>query len=238
MGKRGQNNHLKRIAVPIAAAITNKKEHTWASKPNAGPHNGKHSVALSVLMRDILKLCRTNKEARTILNNRRVLIDGCIRTNEKFPLGLMDIVSLESQGKYYRLLVEKHGRLTPVEIEKKDTGEKIAKVTKKFTHKKGEIRVTLHDGKTIKADNNVKLGDSVIIDVPTNKIKKVLKLEEGATCFIKGGKHTGLVATIKEIIKTEKGNAKEAKMSHGKDEFITILNHLCVVDERIKGVSA
>lgn len=235
MGKRGQNNHLKRIATPSAIAISNKKDHVWISKSEAGPHDHKHSIPLVVFLRDILEVCKTNKEARDILNNRFVSVDGKVRTREKFPIGLMDLISLEKADKYYRILIEKHGRLVPTEVKKDQTKEKIAKITKKFTKKKGEIMITLHDGKTIKADNNVKVGDSIIISIPENKIKKVLKMEKGATCLIKGGKHSGAIAKIQEIIKRGAGKGKEARMKSGKEEFITVIKHLCVVDDRIEG---
>lgn len=230
MGKRGQKKHMKRIAVPPSVGISNKKEHVWMTKAQSGPHDRGGSVPLGVVLIELLKLAKTRREVKNILSRRMVSVDGRVRTQEKFPVGLMDVISLNKEGKYYRVIIGKHGRLILVEIKKDDAKDKIAKVTKKFTQRKGELRVSLHDGKTIKADNNVKVGDSVIVAVPENKIKKILKIEKGARCLIKGGKHSGTVAAIEEILK-----GGEARIKEGKHSFITTLTHICIVDERIKG---
>ena len=235
MGKRGQNKHLKRIAVPSSTGISNRKKHVWIVKPSSGPHNRKHAISLGILLREILKVCKTKKESRYVLNSRLIKVDGKVRTDEKFPVGLMDVVSFEGEDKHYVVLIEKHGRLIPVEMEGKETKEKIAKVTKKFTQKKGQLMITLHDGKTLKTDNNVKVGDSVLVSLPDYKVKKILKMDKGSVCFIKGGKHSGMLATVQEIMK-ERGKG-EAKMKKDNQEFVTILDHLCVVDERIKGAA-
>ncbi|MDD5022832.1 MAG: 30S ribosomal protein S4e [Candidatus ainarchaeum sp.] len=234
MAKRGQKKHVKRIAIPKAVAIRNKKEHVWVTKSKPGPHNHKHAIPLSVLLRDILQMCKTNREAKTIINNRAVFIDGKVRTEEKFPVGFMDVVHFNGEDKYYRILVEKHGRLIPAEINADEGKEKIAKVVKKFTYKKNIIMITLHDGKTIKADNNVKVGDSVVVSLPDNSIKKILRMDKGARCLIKGGKHSGTIAVIEEIM--QKGTReKEARMKTKEGEFTTVTEHLCVVDDRIRG---
>jgi len=237
MGKRGQNKHLKRIASPMSMGLSNKKGHVWVSKPNAGPHDYKHSIPLSVLLRDILNVCTTNKEAKRMLSDRFVLVDGRVRTDEKFSVGLMDVISLKEMGKYYIMSIEKHGRLIPVEIKEGDSSKKIAKVVKKFTGKKGEIMVTLGDGKTLKADNNVKVGDSVILSIPNNKISEILKMGGDALCLVKGGKHSGFVASIEEVISHGIGRSDEAKMKTSSgDEFITTTDHLLVINDILTGV--
>ena len=88
----------------------------------------------------------------------------------------------------------------------------------------------------MEADNNIKVGDSVIITIPEYKVKKLLKLEKGARCLVKDGKHAGMVATVEEILAQEGRGQKRAKMKDGEKEFITAMRHLCVVDEEFKGV--
>lgn len=235
MAKRGGIKHLKRIAAPHAIAITDKKKYTWISKAVPGPHDEQHAVPLGVLIRTQLSMCNTNREGRKVLNQRVLFVDGRIRTEDRFPIGFMDIVSIPSIKKYYRMLIDDHKRIVPAEINEKEAKEKIAKVVVKNTGKKGQIMITLHDGKTLKGDNNVHVGDSVVLSVPENKILRVLKLKESALCYVKDGKHAGTIATLESILKGNEGENHRAQMK-GEQEFITALKHLFVIEEGIKGV--
>jgi len=127
------------------------------------------------------------------------------------------------------MYLDKFGKLRAKEI--KEGKIKIGKVIKKTAVKKGKITITLHDGKTIIADNNVKPGDSVIISLPENKINKLLKLENGAKCYIMDGKHIGHIGELKEIIKTETSKQKIAKLNADGEEIITVAEYLFVVDD-------
>ncbi len=235
MAKRGQKKHFKRITTPLSIGIGDKKQNEWITKVSCGPHNFDSSIPLSVLLRDILKICKTNNEVKKILSKKMVKINGQIRTNEKFPVGLMDIISIEKIGKNYLIIVKKYSRLVPFEIPTEKTNERIGKVIKKYTCKKGQIMIGIHDGTLIKGDNNIKTGDSIILSLKDKKINKILKLEKGALCLIKGGKHAGTIAKIEEIVQTEAGRQNEAKMKSKNEEFITVLKHICVINDNVAG---
>src|SRR4030095_16854796 len=110
MAKRGGTKHLKRIAAPKAIPVTDKKERTWMLKHAPGPHPKKHSIPLGVLLRDIIKSATTLREVRQILSGRMVEIDGRVRTEEKLPVGLMDVIAMPKAGKHYRMMVDGKGR--------------------------------------------------------------------------------------------------------------------------------
>ena len=230
MAHRGESKHLKRIAVPKVVLIKNKKKYTWVINPSPGPHNKKHSVPLLVIIRDILGFAKTARETKRILNARLVSVDGINRMNLAFPVGLFDVLHLLKADKYYRLFVDNKGRLFPKEVEKSGVHKKLLKVVGKHVVKKTKITISLNDGKSIIADNHVKVGDSILLNLNDNKIEKILKLEKGATCLITEGKHAGTVAKLSDIIERQEGKPAEAKLETKDGEFITVAKYLFVVD--------
>jgi len=229
MGKRGGTKHMKRIAVPKAVPITDKKSNTWIIKPRPGPHGMRKCMALGVLLRDVLKAAGSLREANRILASRKVLVDGSVRTDRKFPVGLMDIVSLPESGKHYHITVDWKGRLVPKEMDEKKTGSKLLKVVKKHTSKGGKITLTFHDGRNMSADNNVKVGDSIVLKLPEGTMASHLKLESGSRCLVQEGKHSGKLVTLREIIKRKAGERPEALVEDKSGSFETVLEYLFVV---------
>lgn len=220
---------MKRIATPKAVPITNKKENVWIVKPMPGPHGTKKCISLGVFLRDILKVAGTLKEAKKILHSRKVLVDGVVRVSEKFPVGFMDVVSLADTNKHYRIFIDWKGRLVPVEIESKKTGDKILKVVRKHVAPGGKINLTLHDGRNMFGDNHIKVGDSLVVKLPKAEMASHLKLESGARCLISEGKHSGKVVTLREILKRRGGKRPEALVEGEKGSFETVLEYLVVI---------
>lgn len=229
MGKRGGTNHLKRLATPKAVPISDKKANEWIIRQEPGPHPAASSIALGVLLRDVLGLVRTAKEARRVLSDRLVQVDGKIRTSEKFPVGLMDVVTIPSMKKSYRVAIDWKARLIPVEVDGKEAGTKLLRITKKHTTSGGKLMLTFHDGKNMLGDNNLKVGDSISAELPAVKLQSHFKLEDGARCLIVEGKHAGSLVTLKEIIKRSGGKPNEAKVEGKGGEFITVAKYLFVV---------
>lgn len=228
---------MKRIAAPKAVPIRDRKERVWIVKPMPGPHGTKYCISLGVLLRDILKVAATLREVRRILHSRKVLVDGVVRVDEKFPVGIMDVISLPDAGKHYRILIDWKGRLVPVELDAKKTDSKILKVVRKHTTKGGKITLTFHDGRNMIADNNVKVGDTVVVKLPKAEMASHLKLESGARCLVEKGKHSGKVVKLREILKRKGGKRPEALVEDESGSFETVLDYLMVVgkDFEVKG---
>jgi small subunit ribosomal protein S4e len=237
MAKRGRPGHLKRLAAPKALPITDKKAHTWIIHASPGPHSKRVAIPLTVLLRDVLHVASTMREIKKALNARVITIDGTVRTDGAYPVGLMDAVAFADKS--YRVLVDSKSRLMPVEIPADDRKKKIMKVVGKYTAKGGKISLRLHDGRVMSADNNVKVGDSLVLSLPGYKIEKVLKLEKGARCLVQEGKHAGVVAKLDDLIVRREGKDTEAKLSGEGGEFTTVAKYLFVVDDsfNIKGAS-
>ncbi len=107
--------HLKRLPAPRSWTVTRKTEF-WVLRPSPGPHPIERSVPVGLILRDMLKLCDTAREARHILNNRGVLVDGRVITEPKFPVGLMDVLTLKDLKTHYRMLVDTRGRMALVAL--------------------------------------------------------------------------------------------------------------------------
>ena len=228
MAKKGGTYHTKRLAIAKAIPVSDKKVHKFMMSTAPGPHGRAKAIPLGVLLREILGITKSAHESRKILNTKQVFVDGKARKDERFPIGLMDLVSFPKAHKTYRIEVNKKSQLIPVEV--KSTTSKIGKVIGKHTVRKGKITITLHDGRNISADNNVRVGDSVVISVPDQKISKVLKFEQGAKCLIVEGKHAGAIATLQEIHARKEGSWPEAKLK-GAEEFVTVAKYLLVIDD-------
>jgi small subunit ribosomal protein S4e len=234
MAKRGGTKHLKRIASPKAVPIRDKKERTWMKNMAPGPHPKKHSIPLGVLVRDILRVASNLSETRKILSGRMLEVDGVPRTDEKFPVGLMDVVSFPKAGKHFRMMVDSKGRLFPQEITKEESSHKLVRVVNKHTIRGGKITLTFHDGKNMVSDNHVRVGDSLMLALPGAKLKTHLKREKGSRCLVVEGKHAGNIVKLKEIIARKGGKPSEAVVQGKSDEFITVAKYLFVVDEGFK----
>jgi len=220
---------MKRIATPKAVPVANKKEYTWIKKPIAGPHPRDKCMALGVLLRDVLKIASTTREVRRILAARKVMVDGRVRAREKFPVGLMDIISLPDAKKHYRLVIDWKGRLVPMEIEEKKTDSKILKITGKHTAPGGKTMLNFHDGRNMYGDNHLKVGDSVVLKIPKPELVTHMKLESGARCLIKEGKHAGNIVKLREILKRKGGKRPEVMVEGEDGNFETVLDYLFVV---------
>ena len=238
MAKRGRKGCTKRIAVSKAVPIHDKKSTVWIANTNPGPHGKKKSMPLVVLLREVLGVAENLREAKAILSDRKVLVDGVVRTDHKFPVGFMDIISMPSSDAYYKIGMER-GKLVPKKIEKADAGVKTLKVTGKNTLRGNKASISLHDGRNLLADNNVKVGDSIQYDLAGKKMAKLFKFGKGAKCIITDGKHSGASVVVEEIFPNSEGRPAEALVSpatgsEGKEGagFRTLADYLFVVGER------
>jgi small subunit ribosomal protein S4e len=235
MGKRGARKHMKRIAVPTVIPVHDKKDNTWMVRTQAGPHPRKYAIPLAVLVRDVLKVARTAKETKQILSGRMVQVDGKVRTEDKFPVGLMDTITIPKSKKSYRIMVDRKGRFFPMEIDGKDALKKLLQVVRKHTVRKGKLNLTFHDGKNLMGDNHIRVGDTVTVSLPKAKVEDHLKRDVGARCLVVEGKHVGSMVKLKEVIERAGGKPSEALVEDEKGgEFVTVLKYLFVVDKDFK----
>jgi len=228
MANKGGSSHLKRLAAPRYAPVARKK-FVWLAKPMPGPHPASESVALLTLVRDVLGLADNAREARRIIRSGELLVDGRAVKRERFPVGLMDVISIPSMKKYYRAVISSHERMKLAEIAEKEAGYKLCRIERKSMLRGNEIQAGLHDGRNIVAENGLKVGDTVKLAVPDQKLVEVMKLEPEARCLIVKGKHAGTIATVAKIHPRASRRDPEATVKSGADEFLTVKKYLFVV---------
>ena len=61
------SGHLKRLVAPRSWNIA-RKERTWTTKPMPGKHSLEGALPISTILRDYLKVCDNNREAKIILH--------------------------------------------------------------------------------------------------------------------------------------------------------------------------
>jgi len=199
MARKGGSKSLKRYAAPPVMQVSSVKERKFITRPQPGPHSLKMSLPLQVLVRDILKMAETGREAKHVISRSTVLVDGVVRASHRFPVGLMDVVSMKELGKHYRVLVDKKGRLIPVEIPPEEASMKICRINRKCLYK-GRLRLTTEDGRTFETDgSSLNVGGSLLVRVPEGAILDKAPLSEGSLAYVFMGKHTGTMGTVRRV---------------------------------------
>lgn len=194
--------HLKRLKAPRTWRIE-RKVAKWTVKPSPGPHPVEKSIPLLLVVRDFLGFADTGKEARKIISSREVFVDGKARRDYKFPCGFMDVVSIPKMEEYYRILFDRRGLLQLTKIDEERAKWKLCRIENKTMVKGGKIQLNLHDGRNIIVEeNSYKTGDVLKITLPEQEIIDSIPMEKGNLAMIIGGRHTGEIAEIEEIVKT------------------------------------
>lgn len=194
------SDHMKRLTMPKTWAIP-KKAHVWATKQIAGAHSVESSMPASVVLRDMLKVCDTAKEAKKIVAARDLVVNGKAIKDAKAPIGLMDVVSLPKMGSNYRVLLTGKGKLTFVPISEDDAKWILCRIENKTRVAGGKIQLNLSGGRNILLDsNNYSTGDSVKVNLADNTIVDSYPLAENAVVLVISGRHIGAVNTVDKYV--------------------------------------
>ena len=91
-----------------------------------------------------------------------IKVDNKIRRDPKYPLGIMDVVSIEKTGEHFRLLYDTKGRYQAHKIDEKEAAFKLCKVTKKAMGINKIPYIVTNDGRTIRFPHpDIKKNDSI-----------------------------------------------------------------------------
>ncbi len=222
-------NHLARYAAP-KTWLLNRKERHWTARPSPGPHALRESITINHILKELLHQAKTTKEVTYILNQGWIRVDKKVRKNYKFPVSFMDVFEITKTGENYRLLYDSHGRLTLFPISEKESVLKLLKVIGKTKIKKGKLQLNFNDGKNILIDNGeINVGDSVLYDLHEHKIIKTIPLTQGALVYITAGKHTGELASIRDIIRTKGLEKAKLALTSRENTFITLMSYAIAV---------
>jgi len=220
------SRHQKRIASPRSWPIA-RKIHTWVAKSKPGPHSAKGSIPLVVVVRDLLGLVDNSREAKRILHEGGVLVDGKARKDVNFPVGIFDVISVPAMDTNYRLLSDAKGRFNLHELEAGEA-RKLCRIENKTILKGGKLQLNLNDGTNILAEGDYGTGSSVILSIPDKEIADVIEFKEGNLAMVVGGSHSGEVGTIKEIEVVKSSRPNKVIIS-GKVDFETTVDHVFMI---------
>lgn len=214
-------SHLKRLYAPKSWRLK-RKGIKFVVKPSPGPHSLKLSIPLSLVFRELLGTASNIKEVKRILFNNTVLVDGIRRKDHRFPVGIFDVIEIKETKDMFRIVFD-NKKIDLLKIEKNEANLKPCKITGKQKVGK-KMQLSLYDGKNLLVDKDTyKLGDTIVVEMPGNKIKNHLKLEKGNTIYLTGGKHLGIVGVVEDI--------KEGKVKYKSSEgvFETLKEHAFVI---------
>ena len=247
MGKKGGSFHLKREAAPSIWPI-HRKEFTWAVKPKPGPHPVRQCIPLIVIVREILGLARTRKEAKKIISQGKILVDGEVRRDERFPAGLMDVISIPELKKHYRVLPSEKGLLLHP-IDEDESKFKICRIENKKTLTNGHVQLDLHDGRNTlirvgdprsSVEDVFQTLDTLKLSVPDQEILEHLRLgKEMLASFVDGnniGKY-GTITSIEEQTGQKRRDFLVAIEDGRERTFRTVLKYAFVVGDKTPRIS-
>ena len=194
--QRGPKKHLKRLNAP-SAWLLSKMGGVWAPKPTAGPHKSNESIPLVLLLRNRLKYALTRQEATMICMQKLVKVDGRVRTEIKFPLGFMDVLTVEKSGDRFRVMYDTKGRFKLHPINAREASYKLCRVARHEVSTKGIPVLITHDGRTIRyPDPVIKRNDTIKLDLESGKIVDHIKLDIGTLVFVTRGHNTGRAGVL------------------------------------------
>lgn len=218
--------HLKRLPAPRTWKLA-RKEVVWAYKPRPGPHGTEGGLPLAMVLRDHLRLVDNAREAERTIFGRNVLVDGRVVTDPKFPVGLMDVLTLVPMKANFRVLLDGRGKLALVPIEAGEAAWKLCRVQDRGTVRGGKAQLRLHDGRTILlSKHEYATGTTLKVAVPKQKILSALPLAQGHLALLTGGQHAGELVHVDRVERTRN---PRANLVHFTEGFSTVVDYVFVV---------
>jgi len=220
---------LKRLNAPKSWPVP-RKSSVWVTSPRPGPHSLEGCMPLSLVLRDLLKVADTAAEAKKILSAKHVLVDGKVVTEEKFPVGLMDVIGLVASEKYYRMLLDNRGKFILVEVAEDRAKWKLCRIENKTYVSGGRLQLNLHDGRNLLVEDDVyKTGDVLKIELPTQKVLDAYKLVQGNVALIVSGGNAGQINVVDEQVEERSSNPDLVRFKNGN---ITVKDNVFVIGNK------
>lgn len=192
-------SYLKRLNAPKTWKIQ-RRGVKFVTRPKPGAHKMELCLPLNLVMRDMLGHVETTKEVRALLFGKELIVDGNIVNEKSYQVGLFDVLGIPKLDEYHRMLLTDKGHLLLNKIDKKEAGMKPCKILNKTIISGGKVQLNLDGGiNMIVPQDSYKTGDTLMLELPSKKILKHIKLEKGAYIFLNGGKHIGDHGVLEEI---------------------------------------
>merc|ERR1711964_560490 len=217
--------------------MLSKLTGVFAPRPRAGPHKARECMPLLIILRNRLKYALNYREANMILRQKLVNVDARARTDVKYPVGFQDVIEIPRTGDRFRMLYDVKGRFTLVKIGETEAAMKQCKVMNVSTTTGRVPVVTTHDGRRFRyANPKISIGDTLIVEPATQKIKQVMKMRMGKSAMVTGGANRGRIGAIVSLER----HPGAFDIAHLRDangqEFITRKSNIFVIGDDDKSI--
>ncbi len=196
-----------------------------------GPHAREKSLPLVLVLREVLGYAKTSSEAKKIIKSDKVRVDGIIRRDHRFPVGLMDVVQIEGADQTFRVLPKRGGGFVLSPISKEEANFKLCKVTGRSTVKKGNEQISLHDGRTIlyggkgqqraKPDEQLTVGSTLQLSIPNQDIIRVIPFQPGTLALVTDGRNQGAYGKLAQVAPGTFARRKMVRLEAESETFET-----------------
>ncbi|MEZ0248289.1 MAG: 30S ribosomal protein S4e [Thermoproteus sp.] len=227
--------HLRRAVSPAWWPIPRKIGGVWAVRPVSGPHSIYRSMPLALLVRDVLRYAKTLKEARYIISRGYIKVDGRVRREYKFPVGVMDVVEVVPTGEVYRLVPDPVSYIKPVSIPSDEADLKLLRIEGKNYVSGNRIQLHFHDGRNLIVPVDVglkyKTFDSVVYSISSKSVKQHIPFRLGVSAVVFDGSNVGFSGNVVEINWTLKKRLSTVALRSGEEVKRTILDYVMPIGE-------
>ncbi|ABP94280.1 MULTISPECIES: 30S ribosomal protein S4e [Metallosphaera] len=231
--------HITRLEAPWFLRAS-KKEYKWTVRASPGPHPLGKSIPLGLLLRDYLAFTSSLKESKKIISDGKVLVDGRVRRDYKYPVGLMDVIAIPHADLYLRIVPDRARLLKPVKISEEESKFKLVRLLNKTLVKGGLLQFNLEDGRNLliskESTEMFKLPTltTLKISIPNQEILGVYGFKENVYVMAVGGKNAGIIGQLKRIqtspYKTRRYSIVVIRSPDG-SEYETNLENAMVIGE-------
>jgi small subunit ribosomal protein S4e len=194
-------SHLKRIIAPNSWKL-NKKFTPFVLRPKPGAHTQRLSLPLRKVLKDI-GVANNKREVTYILNYHTVNVDFKKRIDSAYPMGIFDILNFPEIKESYTIILDVLGKLV---VKKLDANEKtkLIKISGKTKVKGKKFQILTVCGRNILIKESeakkYSVGDSLRLELPSQKIVDHLKFEKGTKVYLLNGSHKGKIAKVEDIV--------------------------------------
>ena len=192
--------HLTRSNVSKLIKLERVKGRKWLTTALPGTHSRDRAIPINILFRETMKIVKTTRETKLMIKKKSFMVNKRYIKDVKFPVGLFDIIEFPELKENYRvtILEDKKWGVKPVKSE--ECHLRPCKIVGKKLQNKGVLQINLDNGFNILTnDQNISVGDTLVLDLTTKKIVKPVKLERGANVMLIDGKYLGKVGILSEI---------------------------------------
>ena len=175
------------------------KDHINSESACLSPSSSGSSLTNS---RNRLHLALSAREVTLVTMDKEagIKVDNKVRRDSKFPVGVMDVLSVVKTNENYRMLYDVKGRFHLQPIKEAEARFKLCKVKTKAVGPNKIPYIVTHDSRTIRFPHpEIDEGDTIKYDLEKGQINTWYKNEPGKLCYITGGNNIGRVGTLMHI---------------------------------------